>query len=91
VTGRAELVDKDELFADNHALEDRLTASAGSSFRIGAYTAGYTRDVGSFKNFQAGVGANLTAYTAPTALKPYYADHPWGVNVYVRFRLKPAE
>ena len=91
LTGRAELVDKDELFADNHALEHQLTASAGSTFRIGAYTAGYTRDVGLFKNLQAGVGANMTAYTAPPALKPYYGDHPWGVNVYVRFRLKPPE
>ena len=80
LTGRVESVDKDELFADNH-----------DAFRIGAYTAGYTRDVGSFKNLQAGVGANITAYTAPAALKPYYGDHPWGINVYVRFRLKPAE
>jgi hypothetical protein len=91
LTARAELVDKDELFADNHELERQLTASAGSTFRIGAYTAGYTRNVGSFKSIQAGVGANITAYTAPPAIKPYYGDHPWGINVYVRFRLKPPE
>ena len=91
LTGRVESVDKDELFANNPDLERRLAASAGSTFRIGAYTAGYTRDVGSFKNLQAGVGANITAYTLPPALKPYYGDHPRGVNVYVRLRLKPAE
>ena len=27
----------------------------------------------------------------PSAIKPYYGDHPWGVNVFMRFRLKPAE
>src|SRR5262249_2056642 len=82
LTGRAESVDKDELFANNHEIEH------GRAFRIGAYTAGYTRDVGSFKRVVAGVGANITAYTAPSALKPYYGDHPWGVSLYVRFQLK---
>jgi hypothetical protein len=91
LTARAELVDKDELFADNHDLEYQIAGSAGSTFRIGAYTAGYTRDVGSFKYVQAGVGANITAYTLPSALTAYYGDRPWGVNVYVRFRLKPSE
>ena len=38
VTGRIELVDKDELFLPGSVLY-------GDSFRIGAYTAGYTRDV----------------------------------------------
>ena len=91
LTARAELVDKDELFAGNHDLEHQLAGSAGSTFRIGAYTAGYTRDVGSFRYIQAGVGANITAYTLPPALTAYYGDRPWGVNVYVRFRLKPSE
>ncbi len=85
LTGRAESVDKDELFANHPEIEP------GRAFRIGAYTAGYTRDVGAYKSLVAGVGANITAYTTPSALKPYYGDHPWGVNVYVRFRLKPAE
>lgn len=40
---------------------------------------------------ETGVGANITGYTLPAALKPYYGDHPWGVNVYARFRLKPPE
>jgi hypothetical protein len=32
-----------------------------------------------------------TAYPLPSAIKPYYGDRPWGVNVYVRLRLKPIE
>ena len=91
LTGRIELVDKDELFADNPDLEEQLARTAGSTFRIGAYTAGYTRDIGTFKDIETGVGANATAYTLPTAIKPYYGGHPWGVNAFVRLRLKPNE
>lgn len=91
LTGRMELVDKDELFADNPDLEEQLARTVGSTFRIGAYTAGYTRDIGTFKDIETGVGANATAYTLPAAIKPYYGDHPWGVNAYLRLRLKPNE
>jgi hypothetical protein len=91
ITGRAELVDKDELFADDTALEDRLALTAGSTFRVGGYTVGYTRDVGAFSHVQTGIGASVTGYSLPSAIKPFYGDHPFGVNVYVRLRLKPAE
>jgi hypothetical protein len=83
VTGRAELVDKDELFVSDAIIE-------GQSFRIQAYTAGFTRDIGAIRNLETGIGANATAYAIPAAIKPYYGDHPWGVNVFVRVRLKPA-
>jgi hypothetical protein len=80
LTGRIEIVDKDELFEDNH-----------TPFRIQAYTVGYTRDIGTFKSVETGIGANLTAYAIPSAIQPYYGDHPMGVNVFLRFRLKPAQ
>ena len=35
------------------------------------------------------LGANVTAYGIDAALKPFYGDRPWGVNVFLRFRLKP--
>ncbi len=79
LTARAESVDKDELFED------------GSTFRIQGYTFGYTRDLGDFKDIETGVGANLTAYAIPSSLKPYYGDHPVGLNIYLRLRLKPAD
>ena len=47
VTGRIELVDKDEL-------------PVPGNYRIGAYTAGYTRDFYVFPRILTGVGANLT-------------------------------
>jgi hypothetical protein len=89
LTTRIEYVDKDELFADTPALEAQLDQTAGSTFRIGAYTAGYTRDIGVFKTIETGMGANATVYALPAAIKPYYGDRPWGVNVFLRLRLKP--
>ena len=91
LTARVEVTDKDELFANDHELEHQLTLTAGSIFRIQAYTAGYTRDLATVRNLEAGIGANATAYAIPSAIKPYYGDHPWGINIFMRLRLKPAE
>ena len=88
-TGRIELVDKDELFSDQPDLEAQLDRTVGSTFRIGAYTAGYTRDIGAFHKVQTGIGANFTTYSMPDAIKPYYGSHPISVNIYARLRLKP--
>jgi hypothetical protein len=76
ITGRFELVDKDELVVPG-------------SYRIAAYTVGYTRDIGTFRHVETGIGANLTAYSLPAALDRSYGGHPVGANFYVRFRLKP--
>ena len=88
VTGRVELVDKDELF------QDELLAGPpeiGSPFRVGAYTIGYTRDVDLLRHVETGIGANFTAYSLPDAIKPYYGDRPVGGNVFLRLRLRPSE
>lgn len=87
LTGRIELVDKDELFDAQPDIKALLERTAGVSFRIGAYTLGYTRDIKVFRFVETGVGANFSAYTLPTAIQPYYGAHPFGANVYVRFRL----
>ena len=91
LTARFELVDKDELFANDHELEHQLAHSVGNVFRVQAYTAGYTRDVGTFQNVETGIGANLSAYVVPGAIQPYYGQHPWGANVFIRFRVKPQQ
>lgn len=77
ITGRFELVDKNEL----------LGVPMGT-YRIGAYTIGYTRDIGMFRHVKTGIGANFTAYSIPQTIKPEYGDHPVGGNIFVRFRLK---
>ena len=79
LTGRWELVDKDELLP------------SGEVFRIGAYTGGVTHDLPPvIPGVEAGIGANATTYTLPAALHPYYGSRPFGVDVFLRFRLKPA-
>jgi hypothetical protein len=91
LTARLELVDKDELFAVQPEIEERLAITAGNSFRIQAYTVGYTRDIASLRNVEAGLGANVTLYRVPAAIQPYYGERPRGVNVYLRFRLRPVK
>jgi hypothetical protein len=91
ITGRLELVDKDELFSGQPEIEERLDLSYGSTFRVGSYTIGYTRDIDLFRLVETGVGANFTVYSLPGAIKPYYGDHPVGGNIFVRFRLRPRE
>ena len=76
LTGRIEYVDKDELFASTPALEAQLDHTVGSTFRIAAYTAGYTRDIGTFKMIETGIGANASVYALPADIKPYYGDRP---------------
>lgn len=90
LTGRFEWSQRDELFADEPALESALPRW----FDISAYTAGYTREIGSWHGADFGIGANGTAYgmgdmPARNALTNIYGDHPWGASVYMRVRLKP--
>jgi hypothetical protein len=75
LTGRVEVVDKDELLVPG-------------THRIQEYIAGYTRDIGTFKHVQPGIGANIAAYAIPDVLKATYGDHPYGLNFYLRLRLK---
>jgi hypothetical protein len=91
ITGRAELVDKDDLFANDLELQEQLDALYGSTFRIGAYTLGYTRDIDLFRSVETGIGFNFSAYSLPNAIKPYYGDHPVGGNIFLRVQLRRAE
>jgi hypothetical protein len=75
LTGRAEVVDKDEL-------------GVGSPVStVKALTAGYTRDVLSTSHLLGGVGTNATYYAFPGELKPFYG-RPWSVVGFVRMRLR---
>ncbi len=88
ITGRAELVDKDELFSAQPEIQEQLAITAGSTFRVGSYTIGYTRDISVFDRIETGIGFNFSAYSLPSAIKPYYGDRPVGGNIFIRFRLK---
>jgi hypothetical protein len=75
VTGRIELVDKDEL-------------SVPGNFRIAAFTAGYTRDIPLLPRIATGLGANFTMYGMPDALHAYYGARPVGFLIFLRLRLR---
>lgn len=77
VTGRVELVDKDEL-------------PIAGTFRIGAYTAGYTRDFTLIPRIATGLGINLTGYSMPTALHVLYGQRPVAVLIFMRFKVRDA-
>jgi len=81
VTGRAEVVDKDELFADQNV----PAAIADGSFRINALTIGYSRDVLRTGSIAGALGANVTGYRIPAAIKPYYGS-PHSLYLFIRLR-----
>ena len=82
LTGRVEVVDKDELFHDDHD---------GHAFRIVGFTAGYTREIASLGPVRTAIGANATTYAIPRELRPSYGEHPAGLNIFLRFRLQPEQ
>jgi hypothetical protein len=89
ISGRYEWSQRDELFADNPELEEQLITSTGSRwFDVSAYTVGYTRDIFTYHGMQTGIGANISLYGIPASIAPYYGDHPMGVNLYLRVRLR---
>jgi hypothetical protein len=92
ITGRFEWSQRDELFDYDHDFAHEIQERTGkSAFDVAAFTIGYTRDVRLIRNLQSGIGANFTTYAIDRFLRPFYGNHPWGVNVYLRLRLNPAE
>lgn len=88
-SARYEWSQRDELFADNPVLEEQLITATGSrAFNVNAYTLGYTRDLFTWHGAETGLGGNISLYGIPDAIKPYYGDHPLGVNIYLRIRLR---
>jgi hypothetical protein len=77
LTGRAELVDK-----------EGLLPNPDLSFRVGAFTAGYTRDIDLVPRLRTALGGNVTLYHVPSALKPTYGDRPAGFLVFLKIEPK---
>ncbi len=74
---RLELVDKDELFPE---------AATHPSYRIGAYTFGGVRDFVHNEHWQVGLGGDVTFYSKPAVLDPFYGDDPVSFHVFIRVR-----
>jgi hypothetical protein len=75
LTARGEIVDKDELFADAHAVE-----------RVRALTVGYTKDVFRTPVLLGGIGGNVTIYGIPSNLQDSYGSRPRSWYAFVRVR-----
>jgi hypothetical protein len=89
LSGRYEWSQRDELFADNLKLDEQLFEQTGARwFDVSSYTVGYTRDLFTIHGAETGLGANVSLYGIPNSIKPFYGDHPLGVNVYLRVRLR---
>lgn len=92
VTGRFEWSQRDELFENDPEVHERIEDETGEqAFPVAAYTIGYTRDVELVRNVQTGIGGNFTVYAPDTVLKRFYGNRPWGVNLYLRLRLRATE
>ncbi len=74
---RLELVDKDELFPQ---------ATGHPAYRIGAYTFGGVRDLIQNREWQLGLGADMTLYSKPAALDSSYGNHPVSFQIFLRMR-----
>jgi hypothetical protein len=74
---RLELVDKDELFPQ---------AAVHPAYRVGAYTFGGVRDLVQNREWQLGLGADVTVYSKPGALDAAYGNNPVSFQVFLRVR-----
>ena len=86
ITGRVEWSQRDELFGAQGAIGSPLSRWID----VTAFTGGYTRELGRWRDAAVGVGANATGYQVDdlSAISAVYGMRPWGVSVYVRVRLK---
>ena len=74
---RLELVDKDELLPQ---------AVVHPAYRVGAYTFGGTRDLIQNRQWQVGLGADVTFYSKPGLLDPVYGNRPVSFQIFLRMR-----
>lgn len=92
VTARFEWSQRDELFEYDHNLAHELHERTGKrAYNVGAYTVGYTRELGLVRALAAAAGFNVTAYSIESTLKPYYGSTPVAASVFLRLRLRSAE
>ncbi len=77
---RAEMVDKDELFAAGAPL-------AGQVFRVKKLSTGYVYDFAKVQHVRIGAGGVVSAYSYPATLAPAYGGAPYSYMVFLRARL----
>jgi hypothetical protein len=81
VFGRAETVQKDELFAPPSPL-------AGEVFRVSELTLGYVYDLPIARHLSLGLGVEGTLNIVPSALTFAYGDEPAGYMPFMRLKIR---
>jgi len=61
-------------------------AIAHAVFRVRALTLGYSRDLLTTRALAGALGANVTTYAIPGAIKPYYGSSPHSFYLFIRVR-----
>jgi hypothetical protein len=89
IFGRAELVQVETAVLLNDAIP---VTPAGAALKdtVGALTIGGVRDISAgprWHGFEGGLGASLTLYAVPDALKATHGNHPMSFQLF--FRLRP--
>ncbi|MDT7542095.1 MAG: hypothetical protein QOE33_1999 [Acidobacteriota bacterium] len=82
---RLELVDKNELLRNADRVRLGITDDH-ASFRIGAYTFGYVRNVYESDNWTVGFGGDFTFYSKPDMLDQLYGRNPTSYKIFMRVR-----
>jgi hypothetical protein len=78
--GRAEWVDKDELFLPDTPLADRI-------FKIGKLSLGYVYDFATASHFKFGIGGLASRYSLPSDLVPVYG-RPTSYMLFARVKIQ---
>jgi hypothetical protein len=84
---RVESVAKDILDA-YHALFHATSIDRHRQSQVGAFTAGYVRNILSTPVGAFGIGADITGYSVPRNLRAAYGS-PVSVHVFLRYRARP--
>jgi hypothetical protein len=90
-------VDRNSLYGRFEAVQVETTLLPGDTASDGAaaditkpvlaLTLGGVREIGSWRGFEGGFGADVSVYGVPDALSPFYSRHP--VSFHLFFRLRP--
>jgi mono/diheme cytochrome c family protein len=74
------------LVADHHDDEHTDDHHADQWYRVGALTFGGVRDLLASSKLRVGLGADVTFYHVPDALKPLYGSRPTSFHLFLRIR-----
>jgi hypothetical protein len=79
--GRAERVDKNELFLDGEPLHDR-------NFKINKASLGYVYDFPTSSHYRIGIGGVVSRFSIPDTLSSTYGSNPNSAMVFVRLKIQ---